>query len=104
MNNINGVLEEKNKCFGCRACVNICPVNAISMQEDEEGFFYPVVNTEKCTNCGLCKKSCPSLNKSDVYNEKIDVRKMQKLAREGLARFDADVISEQILALIKSYV
>lgn len=41
---------------------------------------------------------------SDVYNEKIDVRKMQKLAREGLARFDADVISEQILALIKSYV
>ena len=69
MNNINGVLEEKNKCFGCRACVNICPVNAISMQEDEEGFFYPVVNTEKCTNCGLCKKSCPSLNKSDVYNE-----------------------------------
>ena len=41
---------------------------------------------------------------SDVYNEKINVRKMQKLAREGLARFDADVISEQILALIKSYV
>lgn len=40
---------------------------------------------------------------SDVYNEKINVRKMQKLAREGLARFDADVISEQILALIKSY-
>ena len=67
MNNINCVLEEKSKCFGCRACFNICTVKAISMQEDEEGFFYPVVDINKCTNCGLCKKACPSLNKSEVF-------------------------------------
>ena len=39
MNNINCVLEQKNNCCGCRACANICPVSAITMQEDEEGFF-----------------------------------------------------------------
>ena len=69
MNNINCVLEEKANCVGCRACLNICPSKAIIMKEDEEGFFYPVVDSEKCTNCGLCKKACPSLNKSEVYNE-----------------------------------
>lgn len=69
MNNINCVLEEKANCVGCRACMNICPANAITMQEDEEGFFYPVVDSEKCTNCGLCKKACPSLNKSEVFEE-----------------------------------
>ncbi len=67
MNNIDCVTDPKNKCFGCRACFNICPAKAIIMQEDEEGFFYPIVNKEKCTNCGLCKKACPSLNKSEVY-------------------------------------
>lgn len=66
-NNINCVTEEKNKCFGCRACANICPVQAITMQEDDEGFFYPVVDESKCTNCGLCKKTCPSLQKSETF-------------------------------------
>lgn len=67
MNNINCVTEEKNKCFGCRACANICPVSAITMKEDDEGFFYPIIDNNKCTNCGLCKKACPSLNKSKTY-------------------------------------
>ena len=69
MNNINCVTKEKSLCVGCRACANICPVNAISMKEDEEGFFYPSIDDKKCTNCGLCKKACPSLNKSETYND-----------------------------------
>ena len=72
MNNINCVTAEKNKCFGCRACANICPAGAICMKEDEEGFFYPAIDDKKCTNCGLCKKACPSLNKSEVYNSNSD--------------------------------
>ena len=38
----------------------------------EEGFFYPAIDDKKCTNCGLCKKACPSLNKSEVYNSNSD--------------------------------
>ena len=52
----------KNLCSGCMGCYNICPVGAISMQEDEEGFLFPVVDKEICTNCGLCKDCCPILN------------------------------------------
>lgn len=29
------------------------------MQADEEGFYYPVTDTEKCIECGLCESTCP---------------------------------------------
>ena len=32
------------------------------MQEDNEGFLYPVVDTSTCTDCGLCEKVCPVIN------------------------------------------
>ena len=50
-------ITKKSSCCGCTACFNICPKNAISMQPDEEGFLYPVVDQEKCVDCGLCEKS-----------------------------------------------
>ena len=51
-----------NSCTGCSACSSICPINAISMIEDEEGFLQPEIDKNKCTNCGLCEKTCPVLN------------------------------------------
>ena len=58
--NISG-LDAKD-CCSCGACYNICPVGAISMEQNEEGFYKPVIDKEKCTNCGLCVKTCPTLN------------------------------------------
>lgn len=55
---------EKSECCGCSACFNACPVGAIAMEADSEGFLYPVVDDEKCIHCGKCKKACPSLNVS----------------------------------------
>lgn len=55
-------IKEKKNCVGCYACYNICPQNAITLEEDEEGFKYPKVNREKCINCGVCKKVCPIIN------------------------------------------
>ena len=52
------LFENKIDCCGCWACVNICPRKAIVMLEDEEGFFYPKIDEEKCINCDLCKKVC----------------------------------------------
>ena len=53
------VLEEKDKCCGCETCSNACPVNAISMKYDEEGFFHPTIDEKACILCGICKKICP---------------------------------------------
>lgn len=51
-------------CSGCGACYNKCPVGAIEMKSNEEGFLYPEIDNSKCTNCGLCEKTCPALNQN----------------------------------------
>lgn len=61
-------IHKKNNCTGCSACYNACPVNCISMELDNEGFKYPVVNKEKCINCGLCTKICPQLSHDKEKN------------------------------------
>ena len=53
----------KEICSGCSACANVCPVNAISMQPDKEGFLYPEIDFEKCIKCGKCRNICPVANK-----------------------------------------
>lgn len=55
----------KNMCYGCMVCYNICAYDAIYIEEDEEGFLFPKINQKKCVHCGLCKKQCPSLQKEN---------------------------------------
>ena len=50
---------EKQDCCGCTACLHICPVHCITMQEDEEGFLYPVINEDHCIHCHKCETVCP---------------------------------------------
>lgn len=52
-------LANKSSCCGCSACANACPKQCIHMQEDNEGFKYPIINQSECINCGLCVKICP---------------------------------------------
>ncbi len=46
-------------CTGCGACYNKCPVDAITMKYDTEGFSFPSIDSQKCIHCGLCFKICP---------------------------------------------
>ena len=55
-------LADKFSCTGCGACASSCGANAIRMERDAEGFLQPVINTDKCKECGLCKKKCPELH------------------------------------------
>lgn len=65
---------DKYNCYGCSLCHDICPVHAISMQEDEEGFVFPQIDKESCTFCGLCRKEC-------IYNH------LKRESFESLAYF-----------------
>ena len=39
--------ERKEECCGCTACFAVCHQNAITIQEDEEGFEYPQIDESK---------------------------------------------------------
>lgn len=58
-------LQDRKDCCGCHACSNVCPKQCIKMQTDEQGFLYPLVDTELCVDCGLCEKVCPVINQSE---------------------------------------
>ena len=73
----------KTDCCGCNACVQRCPKQCITMQADNEGFLYPIVNTAACIDCGLCEKVCPVINQAEpqqplkvyaAYNKNEDIR------------------------------
>ena len=49
-------------CTGCSACMNVCPVDAITMDYNKEGFLVPLVDNDKCIDCGECKEKCPALH------------------------------------------
>ena len=43
------------KCDGCGICAQICPQEAITMQDGK-----PHVNQEFCVACGECVQACPT--------------------------------------------
>lgn len=55
-------IHNKSECCGCGACANVCPVQAITMKADDEGFLYPQVDRNICVNCGKCDAICPLCN------------------------------------------
>lgn len=48
MKEVPVLYKRKEECCGCTACYAICPKEAISMVEDEEGFEYPQIDESKC--------------------------------------------------------
>lgn len=56
----------KVECCGCNACGDACPKQAITFKTDNEGFWYPEVDMEKCIYCGLCEKVCPIINVKEL--------------------------------------
>ena len=42
------------KCTGCSKCAEVCPVNAIKIENEK------AVISEECIECGVCVNECPS--------------------------------------------
>lgn len=55
-------IASSNSCNGCSACFSICPVSAIAIKSDDEGFLRPYIDDSLCTRCEKCERVCPVLN------------------------------------------
>jgi len=44
-----------DECVGCGTCIDLCPMNALSLEED-----ISTVNLKRCIGCGNCVAKCPS--------------------------------------------
>lgn len=93
-------LSRKEDCCGCGACFSACPVNAITMQSDKEGFVYPEINSN-CINCGKCDKVCPVINckPDNVFEQQgyVVQNKNEKVLRESTSGGAFSVIAEYVI-------
>ena len=47
-------IVNEDLCYGCGACIGLCPTNALSMKG-----LLALVEQSQCTYCELCIPSCP---------------------------------------------
>lgn len=52
----------KDNCSGCGLCTSVCPQKSITLEYDEQGFMYPIIDKSLCTECGICLKTCLKKN------------------------------------------
>lgn len=63
----------KDDCIACGECRDICPMQAITIEEDKSnnGKKYAVINDDECIRCYCCHETCPQdaieLRKSFLY-------------------------------------
>ncbi len=62
------IFDIKDHCTGCGACASICPKSALTIDYNEEGFYYPHLNQDLCIDCQSCEHVCHVLN-SEIPEE-----------------------------------
>lgn len=69
-------IEEKNilrECTSCQVCGAVCPKEAIHIELNKDGFYRPIIDHDKCIDCGICLKACYK------YDEQISITTEEKL-------------------------
>lgn len=83
-------IQNKVDCCGCNACGDACHKQAITFKTDNEGFWYPEVDTEKCVDCGLCEKVCPVIHAEELKKNEYETPKCIVANHKNIeVRFDS---------------
>jgi coenzyme F420 hydrogenase subunit beta len=63
------LVDQSGLCIGCGTCYAVCPNGAINLYTDSIRGYRIEVDHEKCADCELCWKICPSVDVSRNYHE-----------------------------------
>lgn len=94
------------ECTSCQMCAAVCPKVAIEIKLNEDGFYRPYVNEERCVDCGLCVKVCRKFDDSisDFGVEKLYKTKLyaayvkdKDVLRHTTSGGVADVLAKQLI-------
>ena len=61
-----------DQCTGCFACMDVCPVGAVSKVMRDDSFLYPVIDSSQCVHCGRCESVCTSGKAGGLLHSPID--------------------------------
>ena len=77
-------LATNSTCTGCAACMNACAKDAITMKpQGRLGHLFPVIDSQKCIDCGLCEKVCTAINSVELKYPKTAYAGWAKNAEEN---------------------
>lgn len=79
---MNSVNDLNKPCIGCSACSIVCPKNAISMKVNDEGFWAPIIDENKCISCGLCKNVCIKA-RSELVQKEIEGKFLAMVSKDN---------------------
>lgn len=94
-------MVDKSGCTGCSACAAACPVEAIAMKPDADGFLYPQVDGGRCIHCDKCHRVCPA---DRPRQEQAPERAYFAMAKDSKLRQNSSsggaftLLAEQVLA------
>lgn len=93
-------IKRAKDCCGCSACVEACPKQCISFDEDCEGFRYPKVDLDLCIHCNLCEKVCPVINlpaKKEITKVSAAINKDENVRLNSSSGGIFSIIAENVL-------
>lgn len=82
------------ECTSCQMCAAACPKDAISIRFNEDGFYRPYVDEDKCIDCGLCTKVC--------YKFDADIKMTTSGEADRIDVYSAQHLSDPILEKVTS--
>lgn len=75
-------------CTACGGCAAVCPVQAVTMEENPAGFMVAQVDEAVCVDCGLCRRVCPSVPENMARTAPRDL--LHGVCAEGFVGYAAD--------------
>lgn len=80
------------ECTSCQMCAAVCSRDAISIHLNEDGFYRPYIDEDKCVDCGLCTKVCYK------FDANVKVTSTEELGKVKVysAQYKSDSILEKV--------